>query len=228
MRAVPRSTRRQQILAVAAPLFARHGFYGVSVDDLGAAAGVSGPALYRHFRAKEEILAELLEGVSARLLEGGQERVASAPGPREALSALVDFHVDFALDNADVITVQARDMANLPEAPRREVRALQQRYVGVWADAIVDACGCAKPTAVAAAHAAFGLMNSTPHSARLARREMSLLLREMALGAIGSRERPGADQDQAHARERGPRRARGVSRRPASPTAATARGGVAR
>ena len=40
--------RREQILIVAARLFAKHGFHGVSIADLGAAVGVSGPALYRH------------------------------------------------------------------------------------------------------------------------------------------------------------------------------------
>jgi AcrR family transcriptional regulator len=181
-----RSPRRTQILAAAARLFARHGFHGVSVDDLGAATGISGPALYRHFRAKEEILTELLTGASARLLDGGRARVEAAAVPAEALGALVAFHVDFALDNPDVITVQARELANLPSTASREVRALQHRYVTVWADVIDAACCCGHETAVVAAHAAFGLMNSTPHSARLARPQMERLLREMALGAVGA------------------------------------------
>lgn len=181
-----RTPRRQQILAAAAPLFARRGFHGVSVDDLGAASGVSGPALYRHFRSKEAILAELLVGVSERLLEGGRQRVDGAADPASALVALVQWHVEFALDNADVISVQTRDLASLPAPERRQVRALQQRYVEVWADVIAAAAGCEAGTAVAAAHAAFGLINSTPHSARLPRPEMAALLRAMALGAIRS------------------------------------------
>lgn len=180
------SPRRQQILAAAAALFARRGFHGVSVDDLGAAAGVSGPALYRHFRSKEAILAELLVGVSERLLDGGRLRVQSAADPRAALVALVEWHVEFALDNADVISVQTRDLASLPAPERRRVRALQQRYVGVWADVVADVTGCDPETAVAAAHATFGLINSTPHSARLPRHEMAALLRAMAVAAAGT------------------------------------------
>ena len=49
------TTRREQILAEAARLFARHGFHGVSIAELGAAVGVSGPALYRHFPGKDEV-----------------------------------------------------------------------------------------------------------------------------------------------------------------------------
>lgn len=180
----PRRGRRNEILAAAAPLFARRGFHGVSVDDLGAATGTSGPALYRHFSSKEEVLAELLLGVSERLLDGGRRRVDAARSSEDALAALVAFHVDFALDEPDVITVQARDLASLPPEASRKVRALQHRYVSVWAAVIDDVAHCGKEQAVAAAHAAFGLMNSTPHSARLPEAEMRALLRAMALGAL--------------------------------------------
>ena len=185
-RGVHRSPRRQQILDTAAALFAERGFHGVSVDDLGAATGVSGPALYRHFRAKEDVLVELLLGVSDALLEGGRRRRAAAPDPAAALGALVRFHVDFALDDPDVITVQARELANLSPGASRAVRSLQHRYVRLWVEVIDARYACGSDTAAAAAHAAFGLMNSTPHSARLPRGEMAELLRAMATGAIAA------------------------------------------
>ncbi len=156
----------------------------MSVDDLGAAAGVTGPALYRHFRSKEEILAELLVGVSERLLVGGRSRAEAAPDPEGALAALVDFHVEFALGEPDVITVQERDLANLPPAANRSVRGLQHDYVAVWAEVVTRVTGCRSDQAIAAALAAFGLMNSTPHSARLPRADMAALLREMANAAL--------------------------------------------
>jgi len=174
-----RRGRRQQILRCAAQLFATRGFHGVS-----AAAGITGPALYRHFRAKEDILAELLVGVSKRLLEGGRSRVDAARGAEQALAALVEFHVEFALDEPDVITVQERDLASLPPAANRTVRALQNAYVSVWADVLEQLAGGRRDRAVAVAHAAFGLMNSTPHSARLPRPQMALLLRQMADAAL--------------------------------------------
>jgi AcrR family transcriptional regulator len=173
-------------LTVAAPLFARRGFHGVSIDDLGAAAGVSGPALYRYFRAKEDILTALLVGVSRTLLEQGRRRRAEAPADRAALESLVAGHVDFALDKPDVITIQARELANLAPGPRREVRALQNGYVDLWAEVVSMTSGCSHGTAVASAHAAFGLMNSTPHSAKLPRGEMAALLRAMALASLGA------------------------------------------
>jgi AcrR family transcriptional regulator len=160
------TSRREQILSEAARLFARHGFHGVSIDGIGAAVGVSGPALYRHFPSKEGLLAEMLVGISEHLLAGGQERAAEHADPAALLEALIAFHTDFALRQPELITVQDRDLANLPDAARRRVRGLQRAYVEIWVDALVRA-GLApgEETARVGAHAAFGLMNSTPRSA---------------------------------------------------------------
>ena len=178
------STRREQILAAAADLFARHGFHGVGIDEIGAAVGVSGPALYRHFRSKDSMLGEMLTSISESLLAGGQAR-RDAAEPAEVLAELIRFQVDFALDNPALITVQERNLGNLTEPDRRRVRALQRRYVEVWVQAIRDTWPALdEPTARAAAHAVFGLINSTPHSRYLGRDRMATMLREMAVGAL--------------------------------------------
>ncbi|MBU2076311.1 MAG: TetR/AcrR family transcriptional regulator, partial [Actinobacteria bacterium] len=83
------TTRREQILGTAAELFAARGFHGVSVADLGAACGISGPALYKHFASKDAVLAEMLVSISRWLLDGGRACVGSAGSPSAALAALV-------------------------------------------------------------------------------------------------------------------------------------------
>lgn len=117
-------TRREQILATAAELFAARGFHGVSVSDLGAACGISGPALYKHFSSKQAMLAEMLVSISEQLLAVGRERVAAADGPADAVPALVDWHVEFALSHRPLIIVQDRDWESLPEQAREQVRGL--------------------------------------------------------------------------------------------------------
>jgi AcrR family transcriptional regulator len=175
--------RRQQILAVAAQLFARHGFHGVSIAELGAAVGVSGPALYRHFPGKEALLAEMLVGISEHLLAGGRERAAGSEDPHAVLVALIDFQADFARREPELIVVQDRDLANLPPAARRQVRQLQRTYVEIWVDTLrrIHPELTAEAARVAA-HAAFGLLNSTPHAGGSA--DAAALLRRMALTAL--------------------------------------------
>ncbi|TCP51915.1 TetR family transcriptional regulator [Tamaricihabitans halophyticus] len=178
-------TRREQILTAAAELFAQRGFHGVGIDDIGAAVGISGPALYRHFRSKDAMLGEMLTGISERLLDGGRGRASAANSPEELLGELVRFQVDFALDNPALITVQERSLDNLADADRKQVRSMQRQYVEVWVGAIRDAVsGVSESTARSAAHAVFGLINSTPHNRFDDRDQMASLLNRIALGAL--------------------------------------------
>ena len=177
--------RRQQILDVAAGLFAQRGFHGVSVGDIGKAVGVSGPALYKHFDSKDAVLAEMLVAISERLLAEGQQRVAHAEGPAEALAALVDWHVTFALAQPALIVVQDRDWQSLPAEARERVRSLQREYVDLWATQLQRRHpGLALDRGRAMAHATFGLINSTPHSSLLPAEDMHELLSAMALRSL--------------------------------------------
>jgi AcrR family transcriptional regulator len=156
-----KSDRRLQLLSAAERLFAERGFLAVRLEDIGAAAGVSGPAIYRHFPNKES----LLVGISARLLAGAREVAAHNSDPTAALDGLIDFHLDFALGEPDLIRIQDRDLAHLPEAAEKQVRKAQRQYVEVWVGVLRElnpklAEGDARLTA----HAVFGLLNSTPHS----------------------------------------------------------------
>ena len=177
--------RRQQILDVAAGLFAQRGFHGVSVGDIGKAVGVSGPALYKHFDSKDAVLAEMLVAISERLLAEGQERVGHADGPDDALAALVDWHVTFALAQPALIVVQDRDWQSLPAEARERVRSLQREYVDLWATQLQRRHpGLGLDRGRAMAHATFGLINSTPHSSLLPPEEMHELLSAMALRSL--------------------------------------------
>jgi len=221
-----KADRRAALLAAAARLFAERGFDGVTLGDIGEAAGVSGPAVYRHVAGKQALLGAILVDVSERLLEGGRRVAKSAaantsaepppdtppattPTPRVAesprdrahpasaphgaddsdavLRALVDFHVAFALAEADVIRVQDRDLDRLSPDDRRTVRRLQNAYVAVWTEALATAHPDAETPAErrVRALACFGLINSTPHSVRgVPAARVRPTLTRMALAAL--------------------------------------------
>ncbi|MFI5780474.1 TetR/AcrR family transcriptional regulator [Nocardia sp. NPDC051570] len=182
-----KAQRRQQLLEAGARLIADRGFPGVRLEDLGAAAGISGPAVYRHFPNKEALLVELLVGISRRLLAGGEGVVARSETPGGALSGLIEFHLDFALGEPELIRIQDRDLANLPEAARRQVRRTQRQYVEIWVGVLRELHpDLAEASARVQAHATFGLLNSTPHSASAALATRARpILRAMALTALG-------------------------------------------
>ncbi len=183
---IGRATRRDEILDAAAALFAERGFRGVGIDEIGAAVGISGPALYRHFSSKDAMLREMLVRISERLLEQGRLRAPAGGDPAAALNALVRWHVDFALDHPALITVHDRELGTLSSEDSRQVRRLQRLYVEVWVREVTRLrTDLATQTARAAVHAVFGLLNSTPHSTgELTRDELGALLRDMALAAL--------------------------------------------
>jgi AcrR family transcriptional regulator len=177
--------RRQQILSTAADLFAARGFHGVSMGDIGAAVGISGPALYKHFASKEDILGQCLLGASDQLLAGARELLPDPAVADGALAALIDRHADFALDNPALIVIQEREWDALGVEARAQVRKHQLAYIDVWTDALRPLRPDLGATeARAAVQAAFGLLNSTPHSARIGRAAMRALLTRMAHAAL--------------------------------------------
>lgn len=181
----PVATRRQQILDTAAELFADRGFHGVSVHDIGTACGVSGPALYRHFPSKDAVLSDMLIAISEELLAEGRARADATSDPRGALDSLIGWHVDFALTHPALIVVQEREWTNLDAISRSRVRALQLAYIDTWVR-VVRALrpGLDQRTARAAVQAAFGLLNSTPHSGRISESAMRGLLASMASSSL--------------------------------------------
>jgi AcrR family transcriptional regulator len=184
---VRRRSRRDEILEIAVGLFASRGYHGVSMDDIGAAAGVTGPALYHHFAGKEAMLVAALNPVSEGLLQGGQARVAEHPDePKAALESLVEFHVAFALANPAVIALHLHELDRLPEEPRRQIRRLQRLYVEVWVQTLTALrAELTAGDARVLAHAAFGLMNSTPFlGGEVDRERRADLLRAATLAAL--------------------------------------------
>ena len=165
-----KADRQAAILHEAARLFAERGFSGVSLEELGAAVGVSGPAVYRHFANKQALLGAILVRVSERLLGGGRAVIAASESPSDRLDGLIRFHVDFALTDADVIRVQDRDLASLSDEDRQRVRRLQREYVELWLAVLGEIHPDRSDAELrTSAHACFGLINSTPHSLGRAR-----------------------------------------------------------
>ncbi|MBW8764657.1 MAG: TetR family transcriptional regulator [Microbacterium sp.] len=165
-RATQKASRRSAYLAAAATLFAARSYAEVTIGDLGEAAGVSGPALYKHFANKEAVLVELLVAVSQRLLGAAQEIVADDIPAAEKLDRLVAFHTDFALQESDTILIQGRDLGLLPPEASRRVRSLQRAYLEQWRAVLTEVRPeLDRDECELRLQGVFGLLNSTAFSA---------------------------------------------------------------
>jgi AcrR family transcriptional regulator len=178
--------RRAQLVTEAARLFAVRGFHGVSLVELGAAAGVSGPAVYKHFRSKDAVLAAVLVGISEQLLAGARSVRARGATPEATLALLIAAHTEFALTRPELIRVQDRDLANLSAGEAQKVRQLQRSYVEIWVEVLRTLDPVLEvEDARTRAHAVFGLLNSTPHSVgRATSGHERILLQQMAHAAL--------------------------------------------
>ncbi|MFL6073666.1 MAG: TetR/AcrR family transcriptional regulator [Mycobacteriales bacterium] len=181
-------SRKADILDAAVRLFAVRGYHGVGIDDIGAAVGISGPAVYHHFASKDALLVDALLGCSMLLRDTGHQLAGGADGepPADTLASMVDWHVGYCLDNQAMIVVQSHELDNLPDEARREIRRLQREYVEDFVR-VLRAARSDLPEAEARvrAHAAFGLIQSTPYlPPELDRAAQARVLRAAAMRAL--------------------------------------------
>ena len=126
------AVRRRELIAAAARLFAARGYYAVTVDDLGEALGISGPALYRHFSSKQALLVAVFDQVIEIQREQLSEALSEATDPASALEAMVRLHVQFAVEQRETMAVWRQEYHNLPEADSWRLRRAQRLYVEEW------------------------------------------------------------------------------------------------
>ncbi len=124
--------RKDRILAAAAELVAKHGYHAVGMADIGAAAGIVGSGIYRHFGSKSALLSALLEQLMDEMQRTAAAVVAEAADDRDALERLVDNHVRFAIEDRRLLQVYYREAHHLPEEDLRRLRRAQRHYVEEW------------------------------------------------------------------------------------------------
>ncbi|MFI6393400.1 TetR/AcrR family transcriptional regulator [Nonomuraea sp. NPDC050540] len=127
------------ILREAARLFHERGFHGTSIGEIGAAAGVKGPTVYRHFPDKNAVLVALIER-SADRSESDVAQVRRDGGtPAELLARLIEVQVRQAVEDGPVTVVAAREVRSLPagtsEPLLRRARLNHEQWMGLLSQA---------------------------------------------------------------------------------------------
>lgn len=128
--------RREMIVAAATELFHRNGYQGTRIEDIGAAVGMSGPAVYRHFPSKEALLTELLERAVERTQSDLEAALATDAAPREALERVVRGAVAHAVEESELVATATRELVHLGADTRRRIARRQRRILDTWVDTI--------------------------------------------------------------------------------------------
>src|SRR5438067_4630729 len=153
--------RRGAILDAAVALFRERGFHSVGIDEIGTAAGISGPGVYRHFASKGALLVALFDSITERMLLAAEEIQKGECPPAEMLDRLVAVHVAVAVEQRALLAVWIQDWRSLPQSDRQRIRRRQGEYVGIWVQALVRLRPDLGPAeAETVVHAALGAGNS--------------------------------------------------------------------
>jgi AcrR family transcriptional regulator len=103
---------RERLLAVAAELFRDRTLAGTSLQMIADRLGVSKPAIYHHFRSRDDIVATLMQPVLADA-EAATARLHDLPAADRPAAARA-FYADFVVQHREVIAMVFFDRAALP------------------------------------------------------------------------------------------------------------------
>jgi len=184
--------RRELLLQSAADLFSAKGYHAVGIDDIGAAAGISGPGVYRHFPSKQAILEALCDRAMTTMLEGARGIPALHTEPGAALEALVDLHVDFAVERRALLGVWSREQRALSDDVRRSLRTQLRAYEQPFREVLTRLRDdlVAEEVTIAVTATLSMLNTAAIVHADVGADRLRRLLRRMALSALLSRRTP--------------------------------------
>jgi AcrR family transcriptional regulator len=160
-RATARGTKRRvAIVSAAAELFAEHGFAAVGMDDIGAAAGVTGPAIYRHFDSKAAVLAAVIDAIIDAVASGPRDDHRSA-GPTAILRGRIAHYAAGVAARRELMAIFVREVHHLPEQHGDRLRQRQRGLVTEWRTLLAAAHpGWDSERVRTAVHAVFGMFNA--------------------------------------------------------------------
>jgi AcrR family transcriptional regulator len=181
----PAGLRREMMIAAAAELFRKRGFRGTGIEDIGAAVGTSGPAIYRHFASKEAILVELLERAVRRAQRDVMTALAAGLSPTETLREILRRSVAHAVEESDLVAMAAAEGRHLSRETRRRISREQGVILREW----VAALRAVRPElsdaeAVATCRGVFALVTSAARAQGLAPPAARALAERMAWAAL--------------------------------------------
>ena len=127
---------RKRILQEATKLFARQGFHGTSVAEIGKAAGVQSGALYYHIKSKDELLWQILISYVDDMLASTTRTVEAHSDPAERVRAMIHNHITQIIKYRHQVTVELRDRSALSKPHAEQLQQSRDEVQRLWQNAI--------------------------------------------------------------------------------------------
>jgi AcrR family transcriptional regulator len=178
--------RRAAILVAAADLFRERGFRATSLDDIGAVAGVSGPAIYRYFKSKHELLFLLIEEAAVAWRMTVDEVLSKDTPPLVTLERLIDAAVESQLKSGNLRAVYHEEFRLVDDDARRRLARIDRVTMAEWVHLLCEVRpGLTDEEARAAVLMVDGLLRSvSSHHTSVDRERLAGVMKDMALGGL--------------------------------------------
>lgn len=178
--------RKDTILAVATRLFSERGYHAVAIDEIGSEVGITGPAVYRHYRDKEALLVAAAESGIDRLRAANIDALAQAQDPEARVAGLVRSLVRTTMDNRELMAVYNREVRHITATHRKRLTAKVRDNDTFWIGALSDLRQDLAPSqALFLVQALAGLVFSALHyQPRVAASRMEQVLTHMGTSAV--------------------------------------------
>lgn len=155
-----RVARRGLLLSAATRLFAERGYAAVTIEDIGAAVGITGPSVYSHFASKQDLLASVITRGEAWLEVELERTLAGTHDAVDALGVLLRSYAEFVSDDSGFIDILVGEVDHLPASERHRARQIQREYVTEWVALLCEARPeLDEPAAGVLVHAALTVAN---------------------------------------------------------------------
>ena len=126
------SKRRDEILQVAAELFAAKGYEETTSREIGDAAGILSGSLYHHFQTKEEMLHELVRRF-VTMVPQYQAIVDRGEGPKETIKEMMALGLRTAVSNPEIVAITVHERKFLARHPAfAYVQTAWKQINAVW------------------------------------------------------------------------------------------------
>ena len=131
------ATRRDELLELAAAMFAERGLRATTVRDIADSAGILSGSLYHHFSSKEEMVDEVLRTFLSWLFDRYQHIVDTEPNPLARLKGLFMASFDAIEHRHAEVVIYQDEAKRLSSQPRFSyVEELNQRHRAMWLDVL--------------------------------------------------------------------------------------------
>jgi AcrR family transcriptional regulator len=144
---LPKSERREQLMAIARSVFVEQGYHSASMEIIADTAGVSKPLLYQHFPSKLDLYLALLDAGIDDLLAKSDASLRDITDNKMRVIATVQTYFEFVDDPQDAYRlVFESDLTNEPQV-RARLERLEREVIKRIAAVIKEDTGLSESQA---------------------------------------------------------------------------------